>query len=104
MKKLIALAALVVAAFAAPLAVAQPDNTEAIAELKALRTAAQKDKRALVASTVVRVNGIPRSISATAASQVTVNSRTMNPASTAQRSSTIRSANARRMRAEVRKR
>jgi Spy/CpxP family protein refolding chaperone len=52
MRKFIALAALAVATFASPLAVAQPDNAEAVAELKAMRAEAQKDKRALVASTL----------------------------------------------------
>ncbi len=52
MHKLIIVTALA-AVLAAPLAFAQAaSNPEAVAELQALRTAAQKDKRALVASTL----------------------------------------------------
>lgn len=51
MKKLIAMTVLAAAVMAAPFAAAQ-DNAAGIAEVQALRTAAQKDKRALVASTL----------------------------------------------------
>ncbi|MFO1317810.1 MAG: hypothetical protein U1F58_19610 [Burkholderiales bacterium] len=53
MNRLLIATALAVAAITAPLASAQPvSNPEAVAELQALRTAAQKDKRGLVASTL----------------------------------------------------
>ena len=53
MNTLIVVSALVAAALAAPVASAQaPANPEAVAELQALRASAQKDKRALVASTL----------------------------------------------------
>jgi Spy/CpxP family protein refolding chaperone len=53
MHKLYAAAMLAIAVLAAPPALAQaPENAETVAELQALRTAAQKDKRALVASTL----------------------------------------------------
>ena len=51
MKKLIAMTVLAAAVMAAPFAAAQ-DNAAGIAEVQALRAAAQKDKRALVASTL----------------------------------------------------
>jgi Spy/CpxP family protein refolding chaperone len=50
MNKLVAVAALAAAAFAAPLAVAQ--DAAAIAELTALQKSARADKRALVAKTL----------------------------------------------------
>ena len=53
MNKLIVVTALAAAVLAAPAASAQaPANPEAVAELQTLRSAAQKDKRALVASTL----------------------------------------------------
>ena len=53
MNKLIVVTALAAAVLAAPIASAQaPANPEAVAELQTLRSAAQKDKRALVASTL----------------------------------------------------
>ena len=53
MNRLLIATAFAIAAFAAPFASAQPvSNPEAVAELQALRAAAQKDKRALVASTL----------------------------------------------------
>lgn len=51
MKKLIAMTVLAAAVMAAPFVAAQ-DNAAGIAEVQALRAAAQKDKRALVASTL----------------------------------------------------